>query len=145
MENDIKDQKIIASIKQDLLEFRNGKSRSGRIMPKSIRVEILKLRKSGWSVIELEKEFQIAGSAVYRWIKNSSSASCDKIAGSKADAIQDKNRVSKFEKPKRLKIVEDIENRSLQSSIEMELRSGIKLYIPQNSLSLEFLKSLNSL
>lgn len=150
MENDNKVQKRILRLKQELSDFRDGKTRGGRKMPNSIQIEILKLRKSGWSVIELEKEFQLASSAIYRWIKKSSTTACDKIVGSKIGAIQDKNIVTNFEKPKRLKIVEDTHDNtsvshSFQSTLQMEFRSGVKLYIPEGLISIELFKSLNSL
>jgi hypothetical protein len=147
--NDSKVQIKIQKIKQDLLVFRDGKTRSGRRIPDSIRNEIIELNKTGWSVYQVEKEFQLASSAIYRWLKGSKNAEAkDNLKSNTED--QGKSSVSKIKRPKQLKLVEDVTASKIASLIseeliQIELRSGIKLNIPQKQLSLELIKSLNSL
>jgi hypothetical protein len=158
MKNDIIFHEQILKIKQDLSNFREGKSKSGRIIPQSIRTNILNLHNCGWTVFQLKKEFQIASSAIYRWInashtKKDNSSSKESI--NKNDIyskvkLDRKKSKTVFQKPKRLNIVEETKlytAHSLlnQEPIQLELLSGIKIKIPSNQISLEFLKSLNTI
>lgn len=149
MINDSKVQLKIQKIKQDLLVLRDGKTRSGRRVPDSIRHEIISLHKSRWSVNRLEKEFQIASSAIYSWLKKTSISNSRQEIESNNSQVQSKSTL-KIKKPKQLKIVEDVISPRIEPSvfgdlIQLELRSGVKLNIPQKHLSYEFIKSLNSL
>jgi hypothetical protein len=146
MKNEASVQRKVVDIKHALLKLREGKSKRGLTIPTFIRNEILELRATGWSVIELEQEFKIAASAIYRWIKNTDGTVSKNISG----AVVVQNKELKIIKPKRLKIINDQPNnkpaeQNPQEIVVLEFPSGVKLYLPQSFLGLDFLKSINSL
>jgi hypothetical protein len=162
---------LVNKIKEDLLRFRNGRSRIGRKIPVTIRNELLKLHNLGWSVAKIELEFNLGSTAIYRWIKSAKMGS-KKTEIKLAPKIRDTNAKQKsaikklskqtVQKPKKLKIIDDrlsdlqserandfnknvLSKSSFDKTLQLEFRSGVRLTFPYELLNINLLKSLNSL